>query len=148
MADLTQFDVRSARRIASVVQAVEQEPRRAKPLVFGPVFEQRRGGGVRFATFSGSWPINTSNTITFANSQTAMASNILWPLHGASGGNCAVAKDGTAWSLIVPQLSATAALSGATLGTASLQFTRINAIALGTASAVAISVTTCSTAAS
>lgn len=144
MADLTQFELGSARRIARVVRAVEQQRPPAKPLTFEPVFEQKRGGGVRFATFSGSWPINASNTITFANLQTAMASNILWPLEGASGGNCAVARDGTAWSLIVPQLSATAALSTATLGS-SLEFGRINVVSLGTASTVAISTTTCTT---
>jgi hypothetical protein len=142
MADLTQFDVRSARRIASVVQAVEQEPRRARALTFGPVFEQRRGGAVRFATFSGSWPINTSNTVTFADSRTAMASNILWPLEGSSGGNCAIARDGTAWYLLVPQLEAGTALSSVTLG-GSLEFGQINVISLGTASTVAISTTTC-----
>jgi hypothetical protein len=61
--------------------------------------------------------------------------------------NCAIAKDGTAWHLIQWQQDAATALSSVTLG-GSLEFTRVNVISLGTASTVAVSVTTCSTAAS
>jgi hypothetical protein len=66
MADLTQFDIRSARRIARVVQAVELEPRRASPLTFDPVIEQRSDKVFRVCTYTGDWPINASKTVTFS----------------------------------------------------------------------------------
>jgi len=148
MADLTQFDVRSARRIARVVQAVELEPRRARPLTFAPVFDQRQKKVIRFGTYSGPWSLDGTNTVTLrGTADTLSAVNLFLALPDNGQRNCAVAKDGTAWHLIQWQWDASTAISSATLGTASLEFTRINVPSLGTASTVAISVTTCSTAA-
>jgi hypothetical protein len=150
MADLTQFDVRSARRIARVVQAVELEPRRASPLTFDPVIEQRSDKVFRVCTYTGDWPINASKTVTFKNQtttpNTVSAVNLFLTLPDNGERNCAIAKDGNEWHLIQWQWDASTAVSSATLGTASLVFSRINVPSLGTASTVTISVTTCSTA--
>jgi hypothetical protein len=150
MADLTQFDVRSARRIARVVQAVELEPRRASPLTFDPVIEQRSDKVFRVCTYTGDWPAGSSKTVTFKNQtttpNTVSAVNLFLTLPDNGERNCAIAKDGTAWHLIQWQWDASTAVSSATLGTASLVFSRINVPSLGTASTVSISVTTCSTA--
>jgi len=151
MADLTQFDFRSAVRIARVVRAVEQEPRRARPLTFGAVTEQRREKPFRVCTFTGPWPTNEFKMVTFrgvtSTPNTVFAINIFLPLPDNGTRNCAVARDGTAWHLIQWQWDVGTAVSSATLGTASLEFSRVNVASLGTASTVAISVTTCSTAA-
>ena len=149
MADLAQFDLGSAQRIARVVRAVEQEPQRAKPLGFTPIIENRRGGSaVRMGTFSGPWSIGSEKTVTFRNQtttpNTVAATNLFWPIPDGPQRDCSIAKDGTAWYLLVPQLQSTAAISDATLGS-SLEFTRVNVISLGTASNVSISTTTCTT---
>jgi hypothetical protein len=149
MADLTQFDFPSAVRIARVVRAVEQEPRRARPLTFGAVLNDVGRKAIRLGTYTGSWPADQTNTVTLRGSTaTLLAVNLFLSLPDNGQRNCAIAKDGTAWHLIQWQWDASTALSGATLGTASLEFARINVPSLGTASTVAISVTTCSTAAS
>jgi hypothetical protein len=139
MADLTQFDVRSARRIASVVQAVEQEPRRAKPLVFGPVVEQRRGGDVfRACTFTGSWSIGSSKTVTFkyqtTTPNTVSATNLFLPLPENGTRDCAVAKDGTAWFLVQAQMELAHAFTAATLTTSSIEFNTLPVMAFASAS--------------
>jgi hypothetical protein len=87
--------------------------------------------------------------VTFKNQtttpNTVAATNLFWPIPDGSQRDCSIAKDGTAWYLLVPQLGEGTALSSATLGTASLEFTRINVVSLGTASTVSISTTTCTT---
>jgi hypothetical protein len=108
MADLTQFDIRSAARIARVVQAVEQEPRRASPLTFGAVNEQRQKVVFKMCTFTGAWSKNTAKTVTFrgvtATPNTASATNLFTEIPAAaSARNCAIAKDGTAWYLIAAE---------------------------------------------
>jgi len=108
MADLTQFDVRSARRIARVVQAVELEPRRASPLTFEAVLEQRRDKPFRVCTFTGAWSKNTAKTVTFlgvtTTPNTVSATNLFAAIGtAASARNCAIARDGTAWYLIAAE---------------------------------------------
>jgi len=110
MADLTQFDIRSARRIARVVQAVEQEPRRASPLTFDPVVEQRRDKPFRVCTFTGEWAKNSAKVVTLKNQtttpNTVSASNLLFSIVGpaTSGASttkvCIVGKEGTAWYFV------------------------------------------------
>lgn len=106
MADLTQFDIRSARRIARVVQAVELEPRRASPLTFDAVIEQRSDKVFRVCTFTGAWSTNTLKTVTFkyntSTPNTVVATNLTYHLPDIGTGpyDCEVAKDGTAWFLV------------------------------------------------
>jgi hypothetical protein len=77
MADLTQFDFPSAVRIARVVRAVEQEPRRARPLTFDAIRSDSGGSRSMFlGTFTGNWPTGTLKTVTLHGStQTASVYN-------------------------------------------------------------------------
>jgi hypothetical protein len=141
----------AAERIAKVVRAVEGGDRDTPGIYFGsaPASQQKT---FRVCTFTGAWSINASKTVTFKNQtttpNTVSATNLFLGLPENGTRNCGIAKDGTGWYLIQWQMDAATALSGATLGTASLEFSRINVASLGTATTVSIAVTTCSTAAS
>lgn len=105
MADLTQFEIGSARRIARVVRQVEQQRPPAKPLSFEPA---ELGGGkrvFRMCTFTGAWSKNTPKTVTLrASTATLFATNLFAAIGTAtSSRNCAVARDGTAWYLIAAE---------------------------------------------
>lgn len=146
------FTRNAADRIADAVLEVERGDRDSKGPAWNPRMDGRGGGKTfRICTFTGSWSIGSAKTVTFKNQtttpNTVSATNLFWPIPAGSQRDCSIAKDGTAWYLLVPQLGEGTAVSNATLGTASLEFTRINVVSLGTASTVAISVTTCSTAA-
>lgn len=101
---LTQFELSSAQRIARVVRAVEQEPRRAKPLGFGAIPDSGNKRVFRMCTFTGSWSIEGMKTVTFRNQTTTpntlTATNLFFDIPDDGTKNCAVAKDGTAWYLV------------------------------------------------
>ena len=116
---LTQFDDNSAARIGRVVRTVEGQFPRARPLTFGATFnfgfgldfgpppDIGGGGGAgppqfRIATFSGAWIRGTSKTVTHKyGSETASALNLFANLPAPPAlGDCAIARDGTAWFLI------------------------------------------------
>jgi hypothetical protein len=138
MADLTQFDLPSAVRIARVVRAVEQEPRRARPLTFAPVFEQRKDKPFRVCTYSGDWPVGSSKTVTFkyqtTTPNTVSATNLFLPLPENGTRDCAVAKDGTAWFLVQAQMELAHAFTAATLTTSSIEFNTLPVVAFASAS--------------
>jgi hypothetical protein len=104
----------AAQRIAAAVRQVEGGNRDQPP--FG--FEHPQGIGpnvklFRIATFTGAWAKNSVKTVTFkyttATPNTAVASNLFFPVTGTAGGDCGIAKEGTAWFLIdVPLFTATA----------------------------------------
>lgn len=154
MADLTQFELGSAVRIARVVRQVEQEPRRGTPLAFDPVFEQRQRKAFRICTFTGSWSIGSLKTVAFkyqtTTPNTVNATNLFWPVPDGPQRDCSIAKDGTAWFLVVPQMYAANAATAATITTASLRFDTLPVVALATSSTASfsLSIATCSTAAS
>lgn len=76
MADLTQFDLPSAVRIARVVRAIEQEPRRARPLTFAAIGDTPKPRTMFLGTFTGNWPTGTLKTVTLHGStQTASVYN-------------------------------------------------------------------------
>jgi hypothetical protein len=112
MADLTQFDLDSAARIARVVRSVEQTPQPGTPLSFAPLMDVRgRGGKVfRVATHTADWNKNTQQTVTFFNQtatpNTVVASNLLFNLAGpgTSGASttkvCVIGKEGDDWYLV------------------------------------------------
>ncbi len=142
----------AAERIAKVVRAVEGGDRDTPGIYFGSAPGAAGAKTFRVCTFTGAWSINASKTVTFKNQtttpNTVSATNLFLGLPENGTRNCGIAKDGTGWYLIQWQMDAATALSGATLGTASLEFSRINVASLGTATTVSIAVTTCSTAAS
>lgn len=56
---------------------------------------------VKMATFTGSWSINGTNTVTLRGSTaTLSAVNLFFPIPEDGTKNCAIAKDGTAWHLV------------------------------------------------
>jgi hypothetical protein len=111
--DAVQFTRESAERIAGVVRQAELTPAAASPLTFGNRLD-RIPKQVRAATFSGSWPIGSTKTVTFktATAATASAVNLSWPitLSGYVNEDCLVGKEGTSWWLVVPKLEAITAV--------------------------------------
>ena len=141
----------AAERIAKVVRTVEAGDRDQGGLTFGRPADGPPSKTFRMGTFSGEWSIGAAKTVTFRGSTaTVSATNLFWPIPGGPQRDCSIAKDGTAWYLLVPQLYAANAATAATLTTASLEFKTLPVVALATSSTAvfSVSVTTCSTAAS
>jgi hypothetical protein len=136
----------AAERIAKVVRTVEAGDRDQPGITFGSAMVAPRT--FRMATFTGAWSINGTKTVTLRGSTaTLSAVNLFLNLPDNGQRNCAVAKDGTAWNLIQWQWNEADVMTGASLGTAHLEFTRVKSVSLATATTVRISITTCSTAA-
>jgi hypothetical protein len=106
--DAVQFTRESAERIAGVVRAAETAYPAASPLTFERRVTDRVPKQVRAATFTGSWGIGASKTVTFkyAPTVTQTVTNLTWPIthNHASPVNCLVGKEGTSWWLVVPVL--------------------------------------------
>ena len=105
MADPVIFDRSSAERIASAVRRVEIGDRSESPLRFDTVPPTQQRKTFRIATFSGAWAINSTKTVTFkyqtSTPNTASALNLFAAVPApASSGDCAIAREGTAWFLI------------------------------------------------
>lgn len=101
----TFFDAQSAVRIANAVRKVEIGDRAEKPLEFDAVLPPQQRKAFRVATFSGAWSIGATKTVTFkyqtATPNTAVALNLFANVPAPSGsGDCAIAREGTAWFLI------------------------------------------------
>lgn len=102
MADLLQFDIPSGARIADAVRTVEDMVPRARPLVFDAIASNVRGSRTfRVCTYTGSWSIGATKTVTFKNQtstpNTVSAINIY---SGVGAGDGFIARDGTAWYLV------------------------------------------------
>jgi hypothetical protein len=63
----------------------------------------------RVCTFTGSWAINTDKTVTFrgvtSTPNTVSATNLVCGLSPAGSCDVSIAKDGTAWYLVQPNLT-------------------------------------------
>ena len=147
------FSLDDARRIANVVRAVEEGDRNEAPLRFRRVETPSRGGGViRIGTFSGSWAVGATKTVTFINKtstpNTAVVTNLLINLPNNSGRNCAIGKEGTSWFLLNWQWDTCHAATAATLTTSALEFKTLMVGALSTSetSVFSVAITTCATA--
>lgn len=136
----------AAERIGKAVRLVEAGDRDCGPIEWGP-----RGGGAsakvfRVATFTGAWAINAAKTVTFRNvtttPNTVSAINLFCDLPSNGQLACAVAKAGTAWYLVQSQFTSVDVITGATLGTAGLTFTRALVLVPATATATSISIGT------
>lgn len=96
----------AAERIAKVVRTVEAGDRDAGPLSFGYRDSAATGKVFRICTFTGSWSIGSTKTVTFkdvtATPNTAVANNLFFPVTPGPTAltDCAIAKDGTAWYLV------------------------------------------------
>jgi len=135
----------AAQRIADAVRKVEGGNRDQGPVDLGPRFFGSTAKTFRVCTFTGSWDVGTPKTVTFKNQtstpNTVSATNLFWPVPNGDQRDCAIAKDGTAWYLLVPQLYAAQAATAATLTTSTLEFQTLPVVALATASTVVFSVT-------
>jgi hypothetical protein len=141
------FTPRAADRIARAVRKVEAGDRKNAGLAFAvPPASASQEKTFRVCTFTGSWSINDTKTVTFRNQtstpNTVAAVNLFLSLPDNGTRNCAIAKDGTAWHLIQWQWDTSTAVSTVTLGTAALEFTRINVASLGTAGTASIALQT------
>jgi hypothetical protein len=133
MADPVLFDRASAERIANAVRRVEIGDRSEAALSFRRELPQTQRKTFRVATFTGAWSIGATKTVTFkyqtSTPNTANAVNLFAMVSAPSGtADCAIARDGTAWHLIEwfqPTTTAVVTvLTGVTLTTAGLEFTR------------------------
>jgi len=107
-ADAVQFTRESAERVARVVRQAELSPAAASPLSFRKVFTDNKKS-VRIGTFSGSWPISGTKTVTFKyvteTPNTAMVTNLVCGLNPAGLCDVSIARDGTSWFLLQPNLT-------------------------------------------
>jgi hypothetical protein len=144
------FDEAAALRIVNTIRKVETGDRAERPLTFDavPVPQQRKT--FRIATFTGAWSIGATKTVTlkFATAQTAVATNLFATLPAPlASADCAIAKEGTAWYLVefARQTTSVTVITGVTLSTAGLSFTRavITVDATATQSVTIIGTTAC-----
>jgi len=116
------FTKPAAERIGKVVRQVEAGDRDGLPIAYGMRGAADSKKIFRVCTFTGSWSINTSKTVTFrgvtSTPNTVAAVNLFFPVTSTAANattDCAIAKDGTAWYLVdVPFETATAVFVGST----------------------------------
>jgi hypothetical protein len=100
------FSRQSAQRIAKAVRTVEGGNRDQPGITFDHPLPSSNAKVFRVCTFTGAWSKNTVKTVTFrgitTTPSTVSASNIFANIT-ATAGNCAIAKDGTAWYLIAAE---------------------------------------------
>jgi hypothetical protein len=105
VADRVVFLRPDAERIARAVRTVEAGNRNETPLRFGRTVEGGRQKIFRVCTFTGAWAKGDSKTVTFkyqsSTPNTVSASNLF--ANVPASGDCAIARDGTAWFLIAAE---------------------------------------------
>jgi hypothetical protein len=102
MSERVDFTRSAAERIANVVRLVEGGDRDEQSLRFKRAADEPRKV-FRIATFTGAWSIAATKTVTFkfATANTVVATNLFAAVPAPTGsGDCAIAKEGTAWFLI------------------------------------------------
>jgi hypothetical protein len=95
----------AADRIAKVVRTVERGDTSAEGLTFTRPPGGEGGKVFRVCTFTGAWTKGSSKTVTFkyqsSTPNTVSASNLF--ANVPASGDCAIARDGTAWFLIAAE---------------------------------------------
>jgi hypothetical protein len=90
--------------------------------------------------------------VTFKNQtttpNTASATNLFWPIPEGPSRDCAIAKEGTAWYLLVPQMHAADFATSATITAEAIEFKTLPGVALASSSTIvfSIDIATCATA--
>jgi hypothetical protein len=124
----------AADRIAKVVRTVERGDTSAEGLRFGRPAGGEGGKVFRICTFTGAWSIDATKTVTFKNQtttpNTVSAVNLFWPVPNGDERDCAIAKDGTAWYLLVPRMYAADAATAAEITTTAIEFKTLPVAAL------------------
>jgi hypothetical protein len=142
----------AADRIAKVVRTVERGDTSAEGLRFTRPSDSAGGKVFRIATFTGEWSIGSAKVVTFKNQtntpNTASVTNLFWPIPDSEERDCSIAKEGTAWYLLVPRMFAADAATAAEITSESLEFKTIPVAGLASAGTAtfSISITTCATA--
>ena len=113
MSDRITFTRDSADRIAAAVRRVEIGDRTQS----GPTWDLPPTPAskrvFRICTFTGEWSINASKTVTFRGSTaTVSAINLVCGLNPSGSCDVSIAKDGTAWYLVQPNLTQQPGYSG------------------------------------
>jgi hypothetical protein len=135
VADRVVFLRPDAERIARAVRTVEAGRRDESPLTFRRAVESGRKDKLfRICTFTGAWSIDATKTVTFKNQtttpNTVSAVNLFWPVPNGDERDCAIAKDGTAWFLLVPRLYPADAATAAEITTTAIEFKTLPVAAL------------------
>jgi hypothetical protein len=103
------FTKPAAERIAKVVRAVEGGDRDTGPLTFGNRGVAGNPKLFRVCTFTGAWSINATKTVTFKNQtatpNTVAAVNLFCGLDPSGSCDVSIAKEGTAWYLVQPNVT-------------------------------------------
>jgi hypothetical protein len=109
MADPVLFDRASAERIANAVRKVEIGDRSESALRFDVVPPSQQRKTFRIATFTGAWAINATKTVTFkyqtSTPNTASVLNLVCGLSPPGSCDVSIARDGTSWHLVQPNLT-------------------------------------------
>ena len=134
------FTRQSAQRIADAVRTVEGG-NRDQP---GVVFDHPLPGAAKVfkvATFTGSWAIGSTKTVTFKNQtntpNTAVAVNLYCGMNPTATCDISIAKSGTAWYVLQPNLTQQPGYSGS--GTQVLTVVNGNLTWIGTTACTATS---------
>lgn len=99
------FTKASAQRIADAVRGFEEGNRDSGGFIGAPRYSPP-GQPIKFGTFEGSWPIDSSTVVSdlIASNRTYEATNLFADIpECGSGRRCAIARCGTAWYLIAAQ---------------------------------------------
>jgi hypothetical protein len=106
-------------RVDNALATVEGMPSQQKTTLIQTRFEtlqQPQSKTFRICTFTGSWSINASKTLTFKNQtstpNTVSAINLVCGLNPSGSCDVSIAKDGTAWYLVQPNLTQQPGYSG------------------------------------
>lgn len=146
------FTKGAAERIGKVVREVEAGNRDLGPVSFGSAPGPAASKVFRVCTFTGEWGKGSNKVVTFRNvttvPNTVVATNLFYDLPDNGETDCAIAKDGTAWYLVQEVHTQVTVITGATLTTAGLQFTRaiMQVVCTATASTVTLTTIDCGTA--
>jgi hypothetical protein len=135
----------AAERIGKAVRQVEAGDRDLGPIEWAPR-GVAAGKVFRVCTFTGAWAIDSAKTVTFRNvtstPNTVSATNLVYDLPSQGELPCGIAKDGTAWYLVAVKHTTAEVITGATLTTAGLMFTRARIQVASTVAAAQISIGT------
>lgn len=109
MPDRISFTRPAVERIARVVRAVENARPAGEGLRSRAVVSGGKDRPFRVATFTGAWAINTAKVVTFRNvtstPNTISVTNLVCGLSPTGSCDVSIAKDGTAWYLVQPNLT-------------------------------------------
>lgn len=103
-------------RVDNALATVEGMPSQQKTTLIPTRFEtlqQPQSKTFRICTFTGAWSINATKTVTArGGDQTFDAINLVCGLNPSGSCDVSIAKDGTAWYLVQPNLTQQPGYSG------------------------------------